>query len=277
MSRSEQDIFHEIERSDETAVLKILKIIRLAQDFRSTDELFVKICDGIVDIYKAYYHVSIFLHTADRKDIEVAAIAGENAQEMRERFPTGYRQPVEVGIAGLVYRTRKIYLSNDISTDPHFVPAMSSRTKSELCIPIFDMRTCIGGLNIESDRIGTFTAIDFHLFEVLTHAIGSSITRDRQTKDVLDSIGALGALGAAYPGAILVLTPEGAVKYGNRRVLPYKGVEGLVPAILAAREGQTFEHRGRGPDGTEFTLSVHLKTNRGGFLLAEIQEKPASG
>ena len=47
---------------DETAVLKILKIIRHAQDFRSTEELYSKVAESVIEIYKAYYHVSIFLH-----------------------------------------------------------------------------------------------------------------------------------------------------------------------------------------------------------------------
>ena len=270
MTAPSDDIFHEIERSDETAILEILKLTRLAQDFRTTDELCQNITRGIVEIYKAYYHVSIFMANPDRTRLEVVAIAGESATEMDQRFPAGYSQPIDVGVAGHVLHTGRMHLSNDVTDEPLFVPAMNTRTKSELCLPIHDTRTCIGGLNIESDKVGTFTATDVYLFEVLAHAIGSSIARDRLTKELLEATGALGALGAASEGAIVVMTPDGHIKYGNSRFLPFRNVEGLCAEIQNAGEGTSFKISGGGGELPE-EIEIEVLAERGGYVVARVR------
>lgn len=279
MTGANDDLLHEIERSDETGVLRILKIIRQAQDFRSTEDLFRRIVEGVVEIYKAYHHVSIFLRSEDRRLVLCVAQAGQSAEEMQRKFPDGYSQPVDQGITGQVLRTGKMYLCNDVAEDPHFV-TMSPGTKSELSIPIFDRTTCVGGLNIESDRVGTFTATDVYLFEVLAHAIGNSMSRDLLAKEALDALGVVGVLGAAHQGAVVTFSPDGELKYGNRRFLAYKSVGGLVDALRGwatgggLKEGGTFEHTGtraKAPD-TPVTIRARVHTVRGGFVLFEVEE-----
>jgi putative methionine-R-sulfoxide reductase with GAF domain len=270
MSSPPEDLFRELERTEEASILRILKIIRQAQDFRTTEELHAKIVNAVHDIYRAYYHVSIFMTDPDRKVLRFLALAGRSAEELLRFYPDGYTQPVELGICGQVFRTGKMYLSNDVRSDPLFVEATNVDTRSELCLPIYDMRTPIGGLNIESDQVGTFTATDVYLFEVLAHAIGGSVTRDRLSRELVDATGALGAMGSAQPEAIVVLTPEGLVKYGNSRFIPYRRMEGLLTGILNTQEGEAFDLDGEDPSGTRHRLQIVVMARRGGYVVAKV-------
>lgn len=261
----------EIEMADETAMLRILKIIRHAQDFANTAELYDRIVNAICEVYKRYYHVSIFLADPKENVLRLSAIAGEGAQDQKRLFPSGYAHSFNTGITGEVYSTGRMYLSNDVSKDPLFVDVMSPRTRSELCLPIKDGHVTIGALNIESDHIGSFAATDVYLFEILTTVLGNAIQRDRLQGELRDTLGALTALASAEPEALCILDDSGVVAFGNLRFLPLGRLKGLREALSPLAGGGSLDGTFLDRSGSPVHVSGQVISRRGGYVVVRLR------
>jgi two-component system response regulator HydG len=89
-----------------------------------------------------------------------------------------------VGIVGQVIRTRKSYLTNDISQDPNYTDlSLEIRTQSELSVPILKEGQLIAVLNIESAELNAFDEDDVITLESVAAQVAVAITNQRLYAD----------------------------------------------------------------------------------------------
>ena len=86
--------------------------------------------------------------------------------------------PVSDGIVGRVARTKRPYISGDITEDEYYLQG-SGKTRSEICVPFF-LGDRIGGvINVESHRKNAFSLVDERLMITLANQLGVGIERMR--------------------------------------------------------------------------------------------------
>lgn len=89
------------------------------------------------------------------------------------------------GIVGHVIRTGERVIAPDVRRDPHYVEGRPS-TLSEVAVPIVSNREVIGALNLESDRLDSFSAADAELLEFFAVAAALSIEKAILHEHVLE-------------------------------------------------------------------------------------------
>lgn len=89
----------------------------------------------------------------------------------------GYSLPCSDGINGAVIRTKRPYLCNDVSSDPHYTNlSFPVETQSELSTPVIKDNEVVAVLNIESDRKNAFDEDDVITLEAVASQIAVSLT-----------------------------------------------------------------------------------------------------
>lgn len=80
------------------------------------------------------------------------------------------------GIIGHIIRTGASVVVEDVRQNEHYVEGRQA-TRSEIAVPIVLNKTVIGALNLESDRLGAYTASDLELLHFFANAAGLSIEK----------------------------------------------------------------------------------------------------
>ncbi|NDD92389.1 GAF domain-containing protein, partial [bacterium] len=89
-----------------------------------------------------------------------------------------------VGIVGQVIRTKKSYLTNDISQDPNYTDlSLQIRTQSELSVPILKEGQLIAVLNIESDELNAFDDDDIVALQSVAAQVAVAMANRRLYAD----------------------------------------------------------------------------------------------
>ncbi|MCC7442850.1 MAG: sigma-54-dependent Fis family transcriptional regulator [Bdellovibrionales bacterium] len=82
----------------------------------------------------------------------------------------------KTGIIGQVIQTRKSYLANDVSKDPHFTTlSLPVDSKAELSIPVVRDDRVIAVLNVESNQVDAFDHDDLTALEAVASQISVAI------------------------------------------------------------------------------------------------------
>ena len=89
------------------------------------------------------------------------------------------------GIVGHVIHTGEIVNAPDVRRDPRYVAGRAA-TRSELAVPIVSEAGTIGCLNVESDRVSSFTAADAELLQFFASAAALSIAKALFHREVLE-------------------------------------------------------------------------------------------
>ncbi|RME90185.1 MAG: GAF domain-containing protein, partial [Anaerolineae bacterium] len=110
-----------------------------------------------------YHDVVIFLVDHERHQLIRKAWAGKYRREPVADLP----KPIEeVGILDWVAVHGETVLLNDVHQDERYVPFWKE-TESELCVPIKDGDTVLGGINVESEVREAFDQSDVQALETL--------------------------------------------------------------------------------------------------------------
>jgi GAF domain-containing protein len=214
-----------------TATSTILETERLLQE--------------VVDLTKErfnLYHSHIYLLDEDRKNLVLAAGAGEPGRIMVSEgrtIPLDHEQSLVARAA----REGKGVTVNDVTQAPDFLPnPLLPDTHSELAAPMIVGGTVIGVFDIQSEQVGRFTDSDINIqttlaaqlansiqnvrsfeqsrkqadFQSKVNTIGQKIQRAATVEDTLQiAIRELGlAIGATRVKATLGDRPNGGTKEG---------------------------------------------------------------
>ncbi|MCM2278553.1 MAG: sigma-54-dependent Fis family transcriptional regulator [Oligoflexia bacterium] len=117
---------------------------------------------NIIQNHFSYYSINIW--SVEGRAYTLQAQAGAH----RGHLQIGHSLSIDRGITGAVIRSRKAYLSNDVTRDPHYTDlSLPVNTRSELCVPILKNDAVFATLNVESDQPGAFDQDDLITLEAV--------------------------------------------------------------------------------------------------------------
>ena len=137
------------------------------------DEILNSVISAIIANF-GYSHVSLFLMCEDTGELALKTHAGDFIDTVKE----GYRLKVGVGMIGWSAKTGRTLLSNDVSTDSRYVPAIGE-IKSELCVPIKTGKEILGVVDVESQKINSFDQRDVVVLETLADFLAIALNNIR--------------------------------------------------------------------------------------------------
>ena len=137
------------------------------------DELLNGVISAILANF-GYNHVSIFFLDKESKELFLKTHAGDFVSAIRD----GYRLKVGVGMIGWSAKTGRTLLSNDVSTESRYVPAIAE-AKSELCVPIRTGNELLGVLDVESQKLNAFDQRDVVVLETLSDFLATALNNVR--------------------------------------------------------------------------------------------------
>ncbi|MBL8062998.1 MAG: GAF domain-containing protein [Anaerolineales bacterium] len=157
-----------------------------------------------------YPHVSLFTVHPNRRLIVYEAGSGKRSKKLE-----GFSIPLddEVGIMPWVARNGRTVLANDVSKDDRYVdsPLPPRNTKSELCVPLIFNERVVGLLDIQSDRLNSFTEDDKVMFEAVADTMAAAIRNadlyrsEQWRRQVADSLREVAGLVSSNAGLDEVL------------------------------------------------------------------------
>jgi len=168
-----------IKRDNSSLPLETLRIISdINRSISSTldlDELLQEVTRSIHTQF-GYPLVHIFLLDFVSQMIVFKAGSGLKA-DFYEENQIAYPVQAKPGLIPLTTRSRKVQLSNDISTDPNYRPDSNHDTMhgSELSLPLQFQGEMLGVLDIQSDKPNAFSDQDVEQLEILSQSISIAL------------------------------------------------------------------------------------------------------
>jgi L-methionine (R)-S-oxide reductase len=80
------------------------------------------------------------------------------------------RIELDSGICGAAASQKKSVIVDDVNADPRFL-ACSLTTRSEIVVPLMDGQTCLGEIDIDSDKPSNFTDEDRRMLEEIAAVV----------------------------------------------------------------------------------------------------------
>lgn len=102
--------------------------------------------------------------------------------------PGALRLPSGQGLIGNALATRQTVLANNVSEDERYISAVgvaaydveSERTRAEIAIPLLVDREVVGVLDVQSTRVGGFTAREIAVLDALALEVASALRKTQQ-------------------------------------------------------------------------------------------------
>lgn len=133
---------------------------------------------NIIQVHFNYYSIHFWSVESDRS-ARLEAQSGAHGHALK--IGTTIR---DRGIVGEVIQTRRSYVCNDITLDPHYTSlSIPVATASEICIPILHEGQVVGTLNIESDKKNAFDQNDVITLEAVASQVAVSLVNQRLYSD----------------------------------------------------------------------------------------------
>lgn len=145
------------------------------QSLMTAEQFYSEVVDLIQDQFN-YYGVQIW-SVGDSKTYTLQAQSGAYMAHLK----IGHTLSSSQGITGYVIRTKKSYLTNDVTLDPNFTNlSLPVDTLSQICVPVIsgpaDAQEVVATLNIESNLRDAFQADDVIMLEAIASQLSVLIT-----------------------------------------------------------------------------------------------------
>jgi GAF domain-containing protein/two-component sensor histidine kinase len=134
------------------------------------DTLLSTIVSAVRDAFD-YHNVILLLLDEEANRLVMQSIAGAYT----DILPSDLSLAVREGMIGYAAATGVTQISNDVSTDPHYVRKTEEDTQSELAVPIKSGQKVIGVLDLQEDNLDAFDQMDVTTMETLSTQIASAI------------------------------------------------------------------------------------------------------
>jgi phosphoserine phosphatase RsbU/P len=148
----------------------------VGQTITSTIDLRVMMTEVAKLLHKrfGYPHVHLFTVHPNRRQVRYEAGSGSKSAAL-EGYILDLDDPE--GMIPWVARNGQIVLANDVSRESRYrpTPLPPANTRSELTVPLLFDKRVIGVLDIQSDKLNSFTENDRILFEGLADYMASAI------------------------------------------------------------------------------------------------------
>ncbi|MBQ2821166.1 MAG: GAF domain-containing protein [Thermoguttaceae bacterium] len=161
---------------------KLKNIHKVCESFGTLDNLQTRtleerrrfLLSGISYMAEKHLHYEIMelrLFNPSSKTLDLCAHRGISAEAIERKIKPDVN---DNGIIGYVAVTRKSYLCQDISRDPHYLPCAQA-ARSSLTLPIIFKDELLGVLNVESSKENAFNENDRLYSEIFVHEIANAI------------------------------------------------------------------------------------------------------
>ncbi len=144
------------------------------QGLIGSDTFFTELVNIIQSKFN-YYSLHIWSVAPD----ETARLEAQ-AGAYREHLRIGHQIQAGEGITGQTIRTKKHYLTGDVSKDPNYTSlSIPVRTRSELTVPVIHEDRVVAVLNLESDESNAFDDDDVVTLGAVASQIGVAVENRR--------------------------------------------------------------------------------------------------
>lgn len=158
------------------------------------DELLEQVTE-LIRHYFDYPFVQVFTVQYGRRQVVYRAGSGLRAEALKDK-ELFYSLDDSRGLIPLVARTGESARVNDVTTEPLYRPSeiLPAVTKSELIIPLIYNDEVLGVLDVQSDKVGAFSADDQATMETLAANIAVALRNanlyhsERWRRQVADSL-----------------------------------------------------------------------------------------
>jgi diguanylate cyclase (GGDEF)-like protein/putative nucleotidyltransferase with HDIG domain len=169
-----------------------------------------------------YESVYLLLADAARSELRLAAMSPVASESVLD-----YRQSLEVGICGQVYRTGRVMNVVDVTKEPAYHhPDEAPPCSSELVVPLIVDNAVIGVLSAESSRVAAFTAADVTVLTAVADQVAVAINVAQLHDAAKRGAATDGLTGLANHRSFYGALDE-AVESGERFAVVLFDVEGL--------------------------------------------------
>ncbi len=162
------------ERERSRRLATVTEIARKVTSILDLNELLHETTDLLASRF-GYRSVGIMLRDHEDDDWLVMAAGNDGV----EHVPNGERQHVSTGMCGRAVKTGLTQLSNDVTSNPHFVQGPGMRTRAELDVPLKVGGRVLGVLGIESEQPDAFAEDEVPFVETLADQIAVAIENAR--------------------------------------------------------------------------------------------------
>ncbi len=140
------------------------------------DKLLILIADEVLSLVN-YYSFSIMLLNKE-EELELKVLSG-----YREKNPSPVKFKIGEGVAGWVAENKKSLYISDILSDKRFIEPYGE-VKCIFATPLFSGERFIGVLNVDSDKVNSFSKEDRDILELLALQASVAITNARFCEEV---------------------------------------------------------------------------------------------
>lgn len=137
------------------------------------DTLLSTIVSAVRDTFD-YHNVALLLLDEATNHLTMKSTTGAYADTFQK-----VSMPVGEGMVGHAAAAKKTQVSNDVTTDPHYVRKVEEDTRSEMTVPIISNDKVIGVLDIQDDKRDVFDQTDVDAMEILSTQIAAAIENAR--------------------------------------------------------------------------------------------------
>lgn len=126
--------------------------------------------------------------------------------------------PLDQGVNGTAYTSKKVVRSDDVQTTPNYFPLIQS-TRTELVIPIVREGQVLGNLDLQSPEVGAFADVDLNYLNALTTQVAIALTNARVFGVMEQAKRDWEATFNAMHDAVVLIDREGRVVHSNKSFL----------------------------------------------------------
>lgn len=146
---------------------QLIDNIRIAIAELDTETDILKETAALIDQFSENFNWTGFYMMRDGV-LEVGPYIGPKTEHTRIEL--------DQGICGAAASQKKTVVVDDVKADPRFI-ACSLTTRSEIVVPLLDGDTCIGQIDIDSDRTSNFNGDDRTMLESIAELVVSRIKK----------------------------------------------------------------------------------------------------
>ena len=213
---SQKALSEQVQTSLQRRSLQVTLTNTLAQQISAAtdlNEIYARVINLIQEEF-ALYHIQIMQYSESLNTLVPVMGHGEVGRRIAE---SGETAPIDRGLIGLAFATKKSVLRPDVKKDPDWQPYhMLPDTRGELVVPILFQDQVFGMIDAQSNQVNQLTEEERVIFEGLSGQIAIAIENTRLRQDMEGRLEELNNLQR-------LMSREGWEQYGARSGTTQKG------------------------------------------------------
>jgi putative nucleotidyltransferase with HDIG domain len=198
-----------------------------------------------------FSHLAILVADRDRSHLVVRKALGREGVE-------GMRIPVDQGVTGGVFRSRKPEIVPDVSADPRYIPGGIEGAHSEMVAPLSLEGEVIGVLDAESETVEAFTPLALEVFSAFAAQVATALNNAQLHVDLADRALRMSQISRAGRALNTTLESDELVVEILDAASEALGLERVAVLLIDTKTQELAIHAARGyGDITGRRISVH--------------------